>query len=98
MPNRFFVVAQPLQRTQSQCHRQQRDSPQPTEVKAQGKGVSQMPLFPDIFIFKNIREGVCLSYIVPCGSSGDAERREMLGGGNEEISIWQNYDFVSVVI
>lgn len=57
-----------------------------------------MPLFPDIFVFRNIREGLCLSYIVPCGSSGVAERREMLGEGNEEITIWQSYDFMSGVV
>lgn len=57
-----------------------------------------MPLFPDVFLFKNIRDSLCLSYIVPCGSLGDAERGEMLGEGNEEISIWQNYDFMSRVV
>lgn len=57
-----------------------------------------MSLFPDIFVFKNIREGLCLSYIAPCGSSGDAERREMLRESNEEIIIWQNYEFMSWVI
>lgn len=43
-----------------------------------------MPLFPHIFVFKTISRGLRLSYIVPCDTSGDAERgREMLGEGNE---------------
>lgn len=38
-----------------------------------------MPPFPHIFVFRTIRGGLCLSYIVPCGTSGDAERgRERL--------------------
>lgn len=43
-----------------------------------------MPLFPQVFIFRTIRGHLCLSYFVPCGTSGDAERgRKMLREGNE---------------
>lgn len=55
-----------------------------TKEKHREKGMSLMPLFPYIFVFRTIRGGLCLRYVVPCGTSGNAERgREMLREGNE---------------